>query len=282
MSIIKRYNIFNEELRSNTYSRASVALKKMGHIKRSKELEDYSNIVRNREAEETIRKNYEDMSRFPSFRLKLVEDVHDEHPIIGDFYIKMWLSSDWFSNTIDTWQIEKVKDGTPKWDISAPFSVGIIPVDEDLRTTMRTDEYFDECRSTGIYYTNEMFIYITSGCMIPNKVPAADLTGPIHYSKSRFYFADRKEAIKFKTMLLDGFEGRIKLWDDGFHPDGMPKSLYEHLSEEEKYWRNGWRWKDEYGNDRQGTDNPPIVADVMYQNAITSIKNMKINDLYID
>ena len=83
-------------------------------------------------------------------------------------------------------------------------------------------------------------------------------------------------------MLLDGFEGRIKLWDDGFHPDGMPKSLYEHLSEEEKYWRNGWRWKDEYGNDRQGTDNPPIVADVMYQNAITSIKNMKINDLYID
>lgn len=269
MSIIKSYNIFNEELRSSTYKSASDKLKKMGHVKRSKDLAEYSDIIRDTEIEENIKKQYEDMSRFPSFKLKLVESINDEHPIIGDFFIKMWLSTDWFSDTIAEWQNEKIKNGTPNWDMSAPFSVGITPVDEDLRTTMRTDPYFDDCRSQGIFYTNEMFIYITSGCMIPNKVPAADMTGPIHCSKSRFYFADRREAIKFKNLLLDGFEDRIKLWDDKGHPDGLPKSLYKFLSDEEKFWRSGWKWKDEYGDDRVGTDNPPIIADVMYNNAIT-------------
>lgn len=121
-----------------------------------------------------------------------------------------------------------------------------------------------------------MFIYITSGCLIPGKIPAADM------NTDKFYFAERKEAIKFKKLLLDGFEDRIKLWDDPRHPDGMPKSLYHYISSDEKFWRNSWKWKDEYGNDRVGTDNPPVIADVMYNNAIISIKNMKINDLYLD
>lgn len=152
MSIIKSYNIFNEELRSTTYKSASDKLKKMGHVKRSKDISDYSNIVRDREKAEKIKDTYQDLSRFPSFRLSLVEGVNDSNSLIGNFFIKVWLNQDWFSNTIEDWQKEKIKNGTPSWDIYAPFSVGILPVDDDMATTMRTDEYFDYCRGDdGVY-----------------------------------------------------------------------------------------------------------------------------------
>jgi hypothetical protein len=283
MSIIKSYNIFNEELRSSTYKLASDKLKKMGHVKRSKELEDYSKVVKGKEKEELVKLTYKDFSRFPSFKLSLVESINDEHPMIGNFFIKMCLSEDWLSDTISDWQGEKIKSGTPQWDLSAPFSVGIVPADDETKRAME-DEYFNDCRSdNGVYYTNEMYIYITSGCMIPGKVPNAHMgDDPTYGSKSKFYFANRTEAVKFKKMLLDGFEGHIKLWDDKFMTDGLPKRVYEFLSSEEDFWRNKCKWKDEYGDDRVGTDNPPVIADFMYKNAITSIKNMKINDLYLD
>lgn len=112
---------FNEELKSDTYRRASYKLKRLGHEDRAKELSDWSNKVGNDENLVKWKENISQFSKFGKFKLNITNTKTNE-TLTGDFYLDLFLDRLGFEDSLD--EIKEDKRGI-FW-----IAIGIIPADE--------------------------------------------------------------------------------------------------------------------------------------------------------
>jgi hypothetical protein len=112
---------FNEELKSDTYRRASYKLKKLGHEDRAKELSDWSKKVQNDENMVKWEENKSQFSKFGKFKLNITNPETNK-TFTGDFYLDLVLDRMSFEDSLD----EIISDRKGVFWIA----IGIIPVDE--------------------------------------------------------------------------------------------------------------------------------------------------------
>jgi hypothetical protein len=121
---MKHLKKFNEELKPSTYLTASKKLKKLGHERRSKELEMWGKEVENRVSNEKWKKNIETYSSFGKVTIKFMKKKSEVFR--GDFYLTFT-----FDDTDNEYSIIEAKKSGGYFDFKIQFAVGLIPVDEE-------------------------------------------------------------------------------------------------------------------------------------------------------
>lgn len=170
---------FNEELKSDTYRRASYKLKKLGHEDRAKELSDWSKKVGNDENMVKWEENKSEFSKFGKFRLEIT-NTKTKNTFIGGFYLSLVLDRLGFEDSLE--DVKGDKSGT-FW-----IAIGIIPADEKT--------------------LNDCMRYL----------PDNDMDNGFFWGLSiSLSFEIEEEEMKFKTYYLDnydlGISGDVKIAD---------------------------------------------------------------------
>jgi hypothetical protein len=245
---------FNEELKPETYINAAKGLKRLGHGNRANELEKWSNDVKAREIDLKKKETIDKYSKFGVFRINISGDI-------GNFYIRLTnLLSDNEDN-FDYWSNNSSEGESNFWHI---FSFDLIPVD---------DYSFNLLKSNGFYIND----YGVAGGMSIHHV-AISKPGETPFSNGEWdldakgikntfyvdteeidlYFENRVEAIKYKNLLADLFEGKIEMGESSDKPGGIKEDMI-----------------DFYCN-RKGADID------LFDDIAKNIRTMSVNKLYKD
>lgn len=192
---------FNEELKPWTYRRAANKLKKMGHLDRAQDLEDWADKRENDDNSVKWERAKQEFSRFGKFKVKTT-NPNTKETCIGDFYLDITFDEVSF--------IESVDDSDPGiW-----FMIGAIPVDEE------TKERFDKCLpdpdmgngfywmfSAGIHYKKE-----------EGKIEFTKFWIDVYdeYICGESRLADRGSAGRFKNLLIKLFTDSSLNYPSGY------------------------------------------------------------------
>lgn len=206
-----------EELKPQTYISAADKLTKLGHIKRPEQLRAWATIVKERETEARKKATLEEAKKLGQFQLKFSRRGEDR---FANCYIQLWYNSDFYLSEL-----------LPEWmdfdrnNIWPQFMFGVHPVSqEDLEVV---DWYLHDNikdyinRINGIIWIQDVYINLTTQNYKDEDGVKLPLTpsGGISIEASEFsevYFANRREAIKFRNLLVALFEGDI----DYIQPNG--------------------------------------------------------------
>lgn len=174
-----------EELNSYIYKRAAKKLAKMGHSKRSKELEEWGNTMEFRNSRARWVKNIEEYSKFGDFKIKIT-DKNGKELIIDDFYLSIVFEHDMFI------------DCMPEND-SICFFIGIIPKNEE--TIKKCNSVLPEPDfGNGFYWGMNIAIKFE---IVKDTV---NITNFFIYNydtsvSGNVELADRRSAVKFKNLI---------------------------------------------------------------------------------
>ena len=199
----------NEELKPQTYISAADKLKNLGHIKRPEQLKAWAETIKQREIDAKHKMALEQAKKLGQFQLRFAKR---EEVKFANCYIQLYFSSDhYLSEMLPEW-LDGDRDSL--WP---QFMFGIHPVsEEDLEVL---DWYVGGVRgytnsNNGIIWLQDFYINLTTqsckdedGVMLPMTT-----SGVVSIEGSEFtevYFANRREAIKFRNLLVDLFEGDI-------------------------------------------------------------------------
>ena len=209
MKYLKR---FNEELSPNVYNSAASKLRQMGHTKRSDRLENHA-----RTSGENIkwRDNIDNYSKYGKIRMKFNSLIHDKKTKVstdkiwdisitknvskkqfeGDFYFAINFDDCAAQDNI----LFSKREGSV-FEFSIPFSLGLIPVDEE------TKNLCDEGMPDPDFYNGFYWALWINVCY---KVEDEKATfDGITYTSSQCgdpVIADRRSAILLKKSLMDCF-----------------------------------------------------------------------------
>lgn len=143
---------FNEELDPSTYLSASRKLKKLGHERRSKELEAWGKEAENRVSKEKWKKNIETYSPFGKATFKFMSGKSEVFR--GDFYLIFT-----FDDTLNHESIIDAKEESGGYfNFPIQFAVGLIPSDEEtLKKCLSKfpEPYFEN----GFFWSNWVNIF---------------------------------------------------------------------------------------------------------------------------
>ena len=200
----------NEELSPSTYLSAADKLKKMGHIRRPEVLTTYAKEIQEREKNARKKRVLDEAKKLGQFQLKL--DRRGEVKF-ANFYLSLLFNDSYYSESFSEWL-----DGS-----RSNFWIGIMqglhPVGEEDAANL--EWYFGDSISgytnshNGIIWLQDIYICLSSGSYKSEegqKLPMTP-TGQISIEGSEFnevYFANRREAIKFKNLIVGLFEGDIE------------------------------------------------------------------------
>jgi hypothetical protein len=223
---MKHIKKFNEELSPRVYSSAAVKLKKMGHERRSKELEEHAETAAKREEIIRWKKNIDEYSKYGKIKLRFKANKYNKKEYEGDFYFQLVFNDDIASESIGG----TMQNSKGYFDFSIPFFVGIIPVDEETKQLCdhnMTDSDF----SNGFYWG----LWVSIRYKVEDeKIKFNDisyntydesLTGSIE-------FADRKSAVVFKKTLKYCFEELSDYPSDSTKTPDIYDLLYRTLCQE--------------------------------------------------
>ena len=207
----------NEDLDPRTYIRAADKLKNLGHIKRPEQLRAWAEVVRQRERDAKHKMALEEAKKLGQFQLRFVRGGEIR---FADCYIQLYFSSDYYlSEMLPEW-LEGERD-----TLWPQFMFGVHPVsEEDLEVLdwyVGGDVKQYTNGNNGIIWLQDVYINLTNQSHIaPDgvKLPMVS-TGAVSIEGSEFsevYFSNRREAIKFRNLLVDLFEGDI----DYIQPNG--------------------------------------------------------------
>lgn len=273
MKYLKRYN---EELLPSTYVSASSKLKQLGHVRRSKELEDWSKVEQERlkKQQQLIRKG--ELSQFPPFKLKFYKQRWNantkvtEEDFLGEglFYVEPSFGSDWFGDMM----YDHESDGH---GLSIPIEFGTTPANEESEVVW--EEIKNKCSSLkeqeydGITYNTRMWIKLfdSDSYVITNENKCYWETS----DNGLFVLDSRSEAVRFKKLLVESLEGKNQWGKNKWSPEGM----YGHFM---KFFQRDleWRVKErEAGKNKLEQyfkpEHMPIIANKVKM-------GLSINDLY--
>jgi hypothetical protein len=181
MKYLKR---FNEELKSDTYLRASRKLKKLGHTDRAKELQEWGAKVERDEEMIKWKERMQDFGPFGTFKLN-VENPDTGESLVGDFYLDI---------TFDELAFSDDPDG------GFGHFVGIIPTSEELIT--KCDKLMPCAEFGNGFYWGFIF-----------NLEYEIVNEQVQFKKFNFWdyddnlsghisFADRSSANKFKNLMI--------------------------------------------------------------------------------
>lgn len=207
----------NEDLDPRTYISAADKLKNLGHIKRPEQLRAWAEVVRQRERDAKHKMALEEAKKLGQFQLRFVRGGEIR---FADCYIQLYFSSDYYlSEMLPEW-LEGERD-----TLWPQFMFGVHPVsEEDLEVLdwyVGGDVKQYTNGNNGIIWLQDVYINLTNQSHIaPDgvKLPMVS-TGAVSIEGSEFsevYFSNRREAIKFRNLLVDLFEGDI----DYIQPNG--------------------------------------------------------------
>ena len=207
----------NEDLDPRTYISAADKLKNLGHIKRPEQLRAWAEVVRQRERDAKHKMALEQAKKLGQFQLRFVRGGEIR---FADCYIQLYFSSDYYlSEMLPEW-LEGERD-----TLWPQFMFGVHPVsEEDLEVLdwyVGGDVKQYTNGNNGIIWLQDVYINLTNQSHIaPDgvKLPMVS-TGAVSIEGSEFsevYFSNRREAIKFRNLLVDLFEGDI----DYIQPNG--------------------------------------------------------------
>ena len=207
----------NEDLDPRTYISAADKLKSLGHIKRPEQLRNWANVVVQREIDAKHKMALEQAKKLGQFQLRFVGRGSEIR--FANCYIQLYFNSDYYlSEMLPEWL-----DGLRN-TLWSQFMFGIHPVSEEDLEVLNwfsgdITGYIN--RMNGIIWLQDVYINLTNqNCKDENgvKLPMVS-TGSVSIESSEFsevYFANRREAIKFRNLLVDLFEGDI----DYIQPNG--------------------------------------------------------------
>ena len=208
----------NEDLDPRTYISAADKLTKLGHIKRPEQLKSWAETIKQREVEAKHKMALEEAKKLGQFQLRFVGRGSEIR--FANCYIQLYFNSDYYlSEMLPEWL-----DGERN-ALWSQFMFGVHPVSEqDLEVLdwyVGGDIKGYTNRANGIIWLQDVYINLTNQSHIaPDgvKLPMVS-TGAVSIECSEFsevYFSNRREAIKFRNLLVDLFEGDI----DYIQPNG--------------------------------------------------------------
>jgi hypothetical protein len=207
----------NEELKPQTYISAADKLTKLGHIKRPEQLKAWAETIKQREKDAKHKMTLEQAKKLGQFQLKFVIGSEIR---FANCYIQLYFNSDYYlSEMLPEWL-----DGERN-SLWTQFMFGVHPVsEEDLEVLdwyVGGDVKQYTNGNNGIIWLQDVYINLTNqNCKDEDgvKLPMVS-TGAVSIECSEFsevYFSNRREAIKFRNLLVDLFEGDI----DYIQPNG--------------------------------------------------------------
>jgi hypothetical protein len=122
---MKHLKKFNEELEPSTYLTASRKLKKLGHERRAKSLEDWGRASEKRVSLEKWKKNIQEYSQWGKATFKFMSKNYEIFR--GDFYLIF--TFDDYGNLDSITNMKETSKGYFNFNIN--FALGLIPVDEE-------------------------------------------------------------------------------------------------------------------------------------------------------
>lgn len=269
---------FNEDLNATTYKSAGDKFNKIGHTRRGSELLDYANQVELIEKSKRLSEAQNENKEFGLFDITLVRGYGTTAKYIfsGKFYLQMCLESDWFMDQLSDWLYEDMD-----WHLGIAMEFAIIPSDVSVLEMIERSEdpsiqYF---RNNAMwsndyrYWTNRLFITVfDKGGDVSNKCNGIfdDRDG------FSFYFNSRKEAIRFKRLLVDTLEGKSN-WGT-YREKTIAGQLKSTLGLDDETWRKKWADTNHFSD--TCPENP--FGEETYNGAVDAIRRMSINGLYRD
>lgn len=284
---------FNEELKPHIYRKAAGELKKIGHTRRSDELEKWADKVQldldNLEYKET----YDRLSKYPSFELELRNDKWDRDSksykfaddalIKGNFYLDVSFEEDMFNDQYRDWL------GDNQYGFSMFFSIGIFPADDETRIKfdkLESEEGLSEETWNGMYWPCWFGIKVADENSKDFKVGKT-------YWDMRFnetlLFSNRKEAFKFKKLFSDAIYCKNKFGESKWSKDGVGGDLRERfeLTEEEQVLKNCWIRQgdtleeiEEKKRKEIEVINGRYLTPKLYEDIKKGIRNISLNSMY--
>jgi hypothetical protein len=216
----------NEELSPSTYLSAADKLKKMGHTRRPEILTAYAKEIEQREKDAIKKRVFEEAKKLGEFQLKLERGGEVK---FANCYLSLLFCSDYYKESLAEWL------DSDRNSIWLQILQGVHPVGEEDAENL--EWYFGDSISgytnlrNGIIWLQDIYINLTNSDYISvegQKLPMRP-TDFISIEGSEFsevYFANRREAIKFKNLIVGLFEGDIEY----IQPNG--KDFKEEILEE--------------------------------------------------
>lgn len=233
MRYLKR---FNEELKPETYISAAKKLKSIGgHEKRAAGLEEWGNLERQKEEDRQIKAIVDRYSKHGTFRVNIAYGLQDlkkkDLLMTGDFYINIDFLQDVAADDFDYWMDETRGDDVC-W---IPLMIGLIPANEETLKNMkdcRLEMWRNTCWTSNAgaflsYPIEEEGSYEDGDW----DLKTARTDGGGFYIEQHQYtirFASRQDAIKFKKLLVDIFEGNTEMGEEPGNPGGIKEEMIEY------------------------------------------------------
>jgi hypothetical protein len=200
----------NEELSPSTYLSTADKLKKMGHIRRPEVLTSWAKEIQEREKNARKKRVLDEAKKLGQFQLKLVIGSEVK---FANCYLSLLFNDSYYHEALAEWLDG---DRTSFW---IGIMQGVHPVSEEDAANL--EWYFGESISgytnshNGIIWLQDIYICLSSGSYKSEegqKLPMKP-SGQLSIEGSEFnevYFANRREAIKFKNLIVGLFEGDIE------------------------------------------------------------------------
>lgn len=279
MKHLKRYN---EELDPGTYSSAADKLRRMGHKRRPVELEEWADVIRKRNSDAKKVRVLAEAKKLGQFKFRFLS-YNNKTKSLGIEYGNYY---PYFEINYDELSYRKSDYLETDSFYSLPIYMGLIPVDEEDRETLvsQNPSQIEESQH-GIYWVQE----INFNLSISHRFAAGDTPFLTHLKKenpnnklnpindgeiipngtlsiesnicNEIYLGDRSNAIKFRKMLINLFEGDIDFhFEKNNNFINFNSEIIENLCDAE---------------------NDPISPEE-YQRFLDSIRFIPINQLYRD
>ena len=219
----------NEELKYQSYQSAAAKLSKLGHVKRSTELQKWSDEIKKRESDAKTKMSEEDAKQLGTFQMKITGNKQN---IEGDFYVSFYFNTDTIDDQFDNWY-----DGGRLW-LEFPFAV--IPVNDETKAKMieGVEPNYGKPNS-GMYYFQSMYLNFSKAftwdSVEEKKSWEMSPIGSVSLEDyGEFYpvFSNRSSAVRFKKALIDVFDGKIILRETEKDPGGVKGMLMDELCSE--------------------------------------------------
>ncbi len=272
MRYLKR---FNEELKGSTFRSAATKLKQLGHIRRSQEIESHAIDVEEREKREKIEQRTKWLKEQGSFQLQYHKARYNsatkshDHTLLceGNFYIEPSFDSDWFRDSVYDYESDSSQYGLFMF-----FEFGTTPADVETQSKWESIEsQLSEESYDGMYYGTRMGIQV-----IPEGNAAIVSNGKCYWESRDndiFVFSNRSEAMRFKKLLIEALEGKIKWGKNQWNPDGIMSCFDRYFLNDE----NNRKSKIARGE----TLSDPIFTREDMPKIISSVKTgLSVNQLY--
>ena len=214
---------FNERLVSDTYMKTASELKRLGHLSRATDLEEWATTSKEREKGKERKKIIDMYSKHGVWSIDIDERF------TGNFYITMDFCT---GINGDNWNYFQEEDRFNSASLWMTLVIGLIPADEE--TYLKSLEKLD--MEGDIYWAENIGIKMSDSCEMESKYESGEWQLELRNTKNMFYmhgdeykiwFRNRIQANKFRKLIIDIFEGNVTMGETNEWPGGIKEQIID-------------------------------------------------------